>query len=122
MAHDAPASAGGGGGSLRRGMPDTQLPPERSRTPAEQAALDAAADAAAAGRGIADPLGMRPERVGGNGSAAGRGVGAQVPAGVPRTGRGIHTLVTSNGSPYLNFQLRIMCAPDPRTRCTVCAK
>ena len=28
----------------------------------------------------------------------------------PTTGTTIHTLCTSNGSPYLNFQTRIMCA------------
>ena len=30
--------------------------------------------------------------------------------GLPTTGDTIHTLCTSNGSPYLNFQNRIMCA------------
>ena len=32
--------------------------------------------------------------------------------GIPYKGTTIHTLVTSNGSPYLNFQNRIMCAPN----------
>ena len=47
-------------------------------------------------------------------AGAGKGLGSRgVPDGIPRTGTGIHTLVTSNGSPYLNFQLRIMCGPVP---------
>ena len=31
-------------------------------------------------------------------------------SGFPTKGNTIHTLCTSNGSPYLNFQNRIMCA------------
>ena len=32
----------------------------------------------------------------------------------PAKGTTIHTLCTSNGSPYLNFQTRIMCALTPQ--------
>lgn len=35
------------------------------------------------------------------------------PAEFPTKGDTIHTLCTSNGSPYLNFQNRIMCALNP---------
>ena len=41
------------------------------------------------------------------------GPGDKPIAGIPTKGTTIHTLVTSNGSPYLNFQNRIMCAPNP---------
>ena len=41
--------------------------------------------------------------------AAAKGIAAK-PSGRPTTGDTIHTLCTSNGSPYLNFQNRIMCA------------
>ena len=44
---------------------------------------------------------------------------APVP-GIPTKGTTIHTLVTSNGSPYLNFQNRIMCALPFPCCCCMC--
>ena len=41
--------------------------------------------------------------------AAAKGAAAKS-SGSPTKGDTIHTLCTSNGSPYLNFQNRIMCA------------
>ena len=41
--------------------------------------------------------------------AAAKGGTAAKLAGSPTKGDSIHTLCTSNGSPYLNFQNRIMC-------------
>ncbi len=41
--------------------------------------------------------------------AAAKGAAAES-SGSPTKGDTIHTLCTSNGSPYLNFQNRIMCA------------
>jgi opacity protein-like surface antigen len=71
-----------------------------------------AAGAAAAGMAAAGMADQASQRAG---AGAGRGGGGEAgpvwrSADVPRTGSSIHTLVTSNGSPYLNFQLRIMCA------------
>lgn len=43
------------------------------------------------------------------------GPGQKAIAGIPTKGTTIHTLVTSNGSPYLNFQNRIMCGPNARS-------
>ncbi len=40
----------------------------------------------------------------------GGGAAVVAAAALPTTGDTVHTLCTSNGSPYLNFQLRIMCA------------
>jgi len=81
--------------------------PARASASTAGAAADAAFGAAAAGTGT-----QALQRAG---AGAGRGGGGEAgpvwrSADVPRTGSGIHTLVTSNGSPYLNFQLRIMCA------------
>ena len=45
---------------------------------------------------------------------------APVP-GIPTKGTTIHTLVTSNGSPYLNFQNRIMCALAMHPLCCMCS-
>ena len=40
--------------------------------------------------------------------------GAAASSGSPTKGDTIHTLCTSNGSPYLNFQNRIMCEPHAK--------
>jgi len=98
--------AGSGAASSRRGLPDGEFMPASASGSAAGAAADAAG-AAAAGMGT-----QASQRAG---AGAGRGGGGEAgpvwrSADVPRTGSGIHTLVTSNGSPYLNFQLRIMCA------------
>ena len=53
---------------------------------------------------------QQPEATQQSGGAAGA---VTVISPLPMTGDTIHTLCTSNGSPYLNFQLRIMCAPPP---------
>ena len=45
-----------------------------------------------------------------DGEGASAGGGHHVPAGWPTVGSTVHTLCTSNGSPYTNFQTRIMYA------------
>lgn len=55
-------------------------------------------------------VGMQPARKALPGQSAGRSnskTRASIP-GIPTKGMTIHTLVTSNGSPYLNFQNRVM--------------
>lgn len=109
----------GTGAGLRRGLPDAQELPRSGQALAEQVAAAAKTAASASGggstgldagsgSGTAGAIAQRAEQ------AAGAGEGLDhrgVPDGTTRTGTGIHTLVTSNGSPYLNFQLRIMCGP-----------
>ena len=107
------------GAGLRRGLPDPQELLRAGQASAEQVAAAAKTVASASaggstgldagsGSGTAGTKAQRAEQTAG----AGEGLGSRgVPVGISRTGTGIHTLVTSNGSPYLNFQLRIMCGP-----------
>lgn len=108
----------GTGAGLRRGLPDPQELPGSGQMSAEQvlakantAASRAGSTGLGAGMGSA-ATGMHAQRAE---QVVGAGEGSRsksVPDdGIPRTGTSIHTLVTSNGSPYLNFQLRIMCGP-----------
>ena len=64
---------------------------------------------AAAGTGVDAALHTQKEQPrASDGRAAANGAAAKQ-AGSPMKGDTIHTLCTSNGSPYLNFQNRIMC-------------
>ena len=113
----------GTGAGLRRGLPDPQELLRAGQASAQQvaAATQTAASAsgggstgldAGLGSGTAGTEAQRAEQA----ARAGEGLGSRgIPDGIPRTGTGIHTLVTSNGSPYLNFQLRIMCGAVPRS-------